>query len=140
MSGRRGDRSAFAGVPLFAGHDRRSLAELGRHADRLVVAPGTTVALEGRRHHEVVVVVAGEVRVTRGGRPVDRLGPGAVIGGREEIDGTAHTATCLAGDGVELLVLRGSAFRWAVQSLDGFAPDLEHPAPPVEVVTSAAVA
>lgn len=140
MPGQRADLSAFAGVPLFAGHDRRWLAPLAPHVDRLALAPGATVALEGRRHHEVVVVVAGEVAVTRDGREVGRLGPGAVIGGREEVEGTAHTATCLAGDGVEVLVLTGPAFRWARQSLPGFATDVRPRPEPAEVRPTVAVA
>jgi CRP-like cAMP-binding protein len=140
MARRRVDVSAFAGVPLFDGHDRRSLALLAPHADRLVLAPGAHVALEGRRHHEVVVVVAGEVVVTRDGREVGRLGPGAVIGGREEVDGSAHTVGCRAGDRVEVLVLTGPAFRWAQQALVGFAPDLAPRPEPAEVRAIGAVA
>ena len=120
----RPDLSAFAGVALFAPYDAHALAPLARHADRLAVPTGVTLAHEGRHAHEVVVIVSGEVDVTRGGRSAGRLGPGAVIGAREEVSGTVHDATYTAGCGVAALVLTGASFRWAVQSLTGLAPDL----------------
>jgi CRP-like cAMP-binding protein len=116
---RRQDVSAFAGVPLFAGYDRRRLAPFAHHVDRLAVAPGTTLARAGRRPHEVVVVLAGDVAVSRAGVETGRLGPGAVIGASEELSGTAHDATFVAGAGVDALVMSGRAFRGAVHSLPG---------------------
>jgi CRP-like cAMP-binding protein len=116
---RRPDVSAFSGVPLFAGYERRRLAPLARRVDRLVVMPGATLARAGRRPHEVVVVIRGDVVVDRAGVEVGRLGPGAVIGAAEELDGTAHDATFVAATGVEALVFTGRAFRWAVGSLPG---------------------
>jgi CRP-like cAMP-binding protein len=118
----RPDVSAFAGVPMFEGFDADVLAPLAPYADRLAVTPGVTLAPEGRHTHEVLVIVSGEVIVTRDGVAVDRIGPGAVIGADEELAGTAHDATYVAGAGVAALVLRGSAFRWAAQSLAGFVP------------------
>lgn len=118
------DTSAFAGVALFERYDGHALAPLARHADRLVVAPGVTLAHEGRHAHEVVVIVSGEVTVSRHGQPVGRLGPGSVIGAREEMEGAAHDATYVAGSGVAALVLAGPSFRWAVQSLTGLGPRL----------------
>ena len=120
----RPDVSAFDGVALFDRYDGRALAPLARHADRLAVTPGATLAREGHHAHEVLVIVSGEVIVSRGGRRIDQLGPGSVIGAREEVAGTAHDATYVAGAGVAALVLTGPAFRWAVHSLAGLAPKL----------------
>jgi CRP-like cAMP-binding protein len=132
---RRPDVSAFAGVPLFAGYDRRRLAPLARRVDRLLVMPGATLARAGSRPHEVVVVIAGDVVVERVGAEVGRLGPGAVIGASEELDGTAHDATFMADTGVEALVLTGRAFRWAVGSLPGLRERLQsNPGRPVRPV------
>lgn len=88
-----------------------------RRADRLIVPPGARLAVEGRHSREVVVVVAGEVTVARGGAAVGTLGPGEVIGAREQAAGTAHDATYVARSGVEALVLTVPAFRWATQVL-----------------------
>jgi CRP-like cAMP-binding protein len=117
----RPDLSAFAGVTLFDRYDERSLAPLAAHADRLAVTPGVTLAHQGHRSHEVVVILSGDVAVSRDGVEVERLGPGAVIGAREELAGDAHDATVVAGSGVAALAITGPAFRWAVRSLPDFA-------------------
>lgn len=129
MSARRADTSVFEGVAGFARHRGRALQPLVRHADRVVLLPGVTIAREGARSREVVVVLSGTVEVRRAGRQVGELGRGAVIGGREELGAVAHRATFLAGSGVEALVLTGAAFRWAVQVLPGLGADLGLSAP-----------
>lgn len=120
MARHRPDVSVFAGVRLFDGYPGRQLAPLARHADRLVVTPGTPLAREGSHAHEVVVILAGEAVVVRNGLEVARLGPGDVVGAREELAGVPHDATVLAGQGLSALVLTGAAFRWAVRALPGF--------------------
>lgn len=117
----RPDVSVFAGIALFDGYPGRQLAPLARHADRLVVTPGTPLARQGSHAHEVVVIVTGEAVAVRDGLEVARLGPGAVVGAREELAAVPHDATVLAGPGLSALVLTGPAFRWAVRSLPGFA-------------------
>lgn len=117
----RPDLSAFAGVPLFAGYRDRQLAPLARHADRLAVTPGTALAHEGHRPHEVLVILTGEAVVVRGGVEVGRLGPGTVVGAREELSGAPHATSVVAATGLSALVLPGRAFRWAARSLPGFA-------------------
>jgi CRP-like cAMP-binding protein len=119
---RSADTSIFDGVAAFSRHRGRALAPLARHADRVVLLPGVTIAREGVRSREVVMILSGTVEVRRATGRVDELGRGAVIGAREELDGVAHRATYVAGSGVEALVLTGAAFRWAVQAL----PDLGH--------------
>ena len=121
MGRRRPDVSVFAGVPLFDGYPGRQLAPLARHADRLVVTSGTPLAQERSHAHEVVVILTGEAVVVRDGLEIGRLGPGDVVGAREELAGVPHDATVLAGSGLSALVLTGPAFRWAARSLPGFA-------------------
>jgi CRP-like cAMP-binding protein len=101
MIGRRHrpDVSAFAGIGLF---------------------DGATLAREACHAHEVVVIVAGEVAVLRGGVAVGRLRTGDVLGAAEEVTGAPHIATYVAESAVSALVLTGPAFRWAVRSLPGF--------------------
>jgi len=117
------DVTALADAHLFAGYAPADLAPLAAHVDRLVVMPGATLAHEGRRPHEVVVVLSGDVVERRDGVVVGRRGPGAVIGAREELDGTAHESTLVAASAVDALVIPGRAFRWAAQSLPGFTAD-----------------
>jgi CRP/FNR family cyclic AMP-dependent transcriptional regulator len=117
----RPDVSAFDGIDLFEAYRSRVLAPLALHADRVVVLPGAALAREGGYAREVVIVVAGEVTVVRGGADVGRLGPGDVVGAFEEMSGTAHDATYLARTAVSAVVLTVPAFRWAMGSLPRFA-------------------
>jgi CRP-like cAMP-binding protein len=117
----RPDTSVLRDAPPFARYDDRTLAPLARHADRLDLRPGTPLARRGERAREAVVVVAGEaVAVGCGG--VERLGPGAWIGAREALAGTAHDVTVVAGDDLRVVVLPAPALRWADQTLPGLLP------------------
>jgi CRP-like cAMP-binding protein len=118
---RRPDVALLAEVPPFDRCVRTSLAPLIPHADRLRLAEGTVVVHEGHRARQLVIVVAGALLATRGGRPVGALGPGTWIGGDEVLADRAHDCTLVALEGVEVLVLNGPAYRWAVQTLPGLA-------------------
>jgi CRP-like cAMP-binding protein len=118
---RRPDVALLAEVPPFDRYARTSLAPLIPHADRLRIADGTVVIREGHRARELVIVVAGALLATRAGRPVGALGPGTWIGAQELLGSGAHDCTLIAAEGLEVLVLNGPAYRWAVQTLPGLA-------------------
>jgi CRP/FNR family cyclic AMP-dependent transcriptional regulator len=115
---RRGpDLSLLRRAALFDRCRDRELAPLARHVDRVALTPGATLTREGRRSHEVVVVLSGEVAVRRGGAEVGRLGPGSLVGARQELAAEPHDATLVAVTGVVALVMPGAAFRWAARTL-----------------------
>jgi CRP-like cAMP-binding protein len=116
---RHPDLAVLAGVAPFQRYSRRALATLAAHADRLHVRNGSVVARQGHRAREVVVVVGGMLLATRQGRPVAAFGPGTWVGAAEVLDDRAHTATFVAADDLEVVVLAGPAYRHAVRSLPG---------------------
>jgi CRP-like cAMP-binding protein len=118
---RRPDVALLAEVPPFDRYARTSLAPLIPHADRLRIADGTVVIRESHRAKELVIVVAGALLATRAGRPVGALGPGTWVGAQELLASRAHDCTLVAAEGLEVLVLNGPAYRWAVQTLPGLA-------------------
>jgi CRP-like cAMP-binding protein len=118
---RRPDVALLAEVPPFDRYARTSLAPLIPHADRLRIADGIIIIREGQRARQLVIVVAGALLATRGGRPVGALGPGTWVGAQELLTGSAHDCTLVAAEGLEVLVLNGPAYRWAVQTLPGLA-------------------
>ena len=118
---RRPDVALLAEVPPFDRYARTSLAPLIPQSDRLRIADGTVVFLVGDRAMELVIVVGGALLATRAGRPVGALGPGTWIGAQELLAGGAHDCTLVAAEGLEVLVLNGPAYRWAVQTLPGLA-------------------
>lgn len=101
--------------------------QLAPHTDVLHPAPGTVLARQGATAREVVVVVAGAVALHRDGRRCGRIGPGDALGREEVVAGTSHPVTAVAGDGVELRVVNGPAFRAAVAEAPGLLAPLALP-------------
>jgi CRP-like cAMP-binding protein len=119
MKQRASSTTQLAGIPPFDRCDERDLAPLEHHADRLRVPAGTTLARAGQLAHQFVVVLDGQV-ASRAGDEVVVAGPGSQFGGDEVLNGDVHQRTLTTVSDVELLVLFGPAYRWAVQAL----PDL----------------
>jgi len=137
MSRSRPDVSVLRSALPFDAYDERELAPLARHADRLDLHPGTTLARAGERAREVVVVVEGDAVVMhRGG--VERLGPGSWLGAREVMGGGVHGDTVVAGDGLRVVVLPAPAFRWATQMLPGLSARVAPEGDPAPVTASRA--
>jgi CRP-like cAMP-binding protein len=116
---RRADPSVLMGVAPFDRYRRRALEPLAAHTDRLWVPRGTVVAREGHLVRELVIVLSGALLATRDKQPVGAFGPGTAVGGADLLTGALHQATLVAGEGLEVLVLAGPAFRYAAQTLPG---------------------
>lgn len=114
------DLSLLAVAP-FDRYPERAVRPLACHADRLRLRKGTELAHQHQRADEFVVVLSGEVIARRDGQEVGRLGVGAHIGATELLQGTRHAHTLLAGCDLDVLVVYGPSFRWAAQTLPGFA-------------------
>jgi CRP-like cAMP-binding protein len=80
-------------VPLFAGVSAAGLEELGGIADEVDVRAGTVLTHEGYREGFFFVIVSGSVRIERGGRTINTLGPGDFLGEIALLDGGPRTAT-----------------------------------------------
>ena len=104
----------IAGVPLFAGFNRREIEAVGRLMDEVDVKAGRVLMREGAVGREFFIVVSGNVRVDRNGRKVNELGPGDFLGEIALIDRGPRTATATAADDCRLLVLDIGGFRTLV--------------------------
>jgi CRP-like cAMP-binding protein len=96
-------------VPALAHADRRRLAELAPHADRLRLPAGRTLARAGERARELIVLVAGQAALLSEDGRTEVLSAGAEIGGQEVVDHLPHSATVLALTDVDVVVLNGPA-------------------------------
>ena len=83
-------------MPLFSGVSRAGLEELGGIADEIDVRAGTVLTHEGYREGFFFVIVSGTVRIERGGRTLNTLGPGDFLGEIALLDGGPRTATATA--------------------------------------------
>ncbi|GEM_PF-483467 len=101
------------GVPLFRGLSTRELERIARHADLVNVEAGREILTEGSYSWEFLVIVEGTVRVQKAGKPLARLGPGALLGGLAIVSGGPQVASYVSETPVELLAFHPRSF-WYV--------------------------
>jgi CRP/FNR family cyclic AMP-dependent transcriptional regulator len=97
-------------VPLFAGISAAGLEELGGIADEVEVRAGTVLTHEGYREGFFFVIVTGRVRIERGGKLINTLGPGEFLGEISLLDGGPRTATATAESECRLLSMTYQMF------------------------------
>lgn len=102
-------------IPLFAGCNRRELAEVARLGTVVEVRDQATLTVQGRPAHEFVLVMAGRARCLADGTEVATFGPGDYFGELALLDGGPRTATVVAdGDG-QFLVLDRREFDYLLE-------------------------
>lgn len=97
-------------VPLFAGVSAAGIEELGAIADEVDVRAGTTLTHEGYREGYFFIIMSGSVRIERGGRTVNTIGPGDYFGEIALLDGGPRTATAVTETPCRLLSLTYQMF------------------------------
>lgn len=90
-------------VPLFAGISAAGIEELGAIADEVDVRAGTVLTHEGSREGFFFIIMSGSVRIERGGRTINTLGPGDFLGEIALLDAGPRTATAIAETPCRLL-------------------------------------
>jgi CRP/FNR family cyclic AMP-dependent transcriptional regulator len=93
---RRETATVLGGVPLFMDLRKRDLQHLAKEADELSFDKGERIVEEGMRGEALFVVLAGNGRVSRGGRKVGEVLPGDFFGELSALDGGPRTATIVA--------------------------------------------
>src|SRR5258706_16334647 len=92
-------------VPLFAKCAPREMAFISRLADEVDFPAGEVLVKEGEFGHEFFIVIEGDLRVERGGKVINRLGPGGFAGEIALIDRGPRTATLITETPSRLLVI-----------------------------------
>jgi CRP-like cAMP-binding protein len=112
MRGLRGTTRSVADVlrsfPAFDGCSRREVSWLASFADEIRVDIGEVLARESALGRHFYVVVEGRAIVSREGRPVEEIGPGAVTGAIT--DGGRRPATVTAVTPMRLLAVDAEGF------------------------------
>lgn len=81
-----------------------------RSPRRFELPAGAALTHEGRHEGYFFVVISGAVRIDRGGRTINTLGPGDFLGEIALLDGGPRTATATTESPCRLLSLRHAAF------------------------------
>ncbi len=99
----------LASVDLFAQFTRKDLSRIGRAVVERMYKKGDTIVKEGEQAVAFFVVSKGKVEVTKGAgarkQKLSVLGPGSVFGEMALLDGGPRTATVVALEETECLVL-----------------------------------
>jgi CRP-like cAMP-binding protein len=107
----------LAQVPLFAGVGPEGLEEIGRIAREKDVPAGTVLTHEGRHEGYFFVVISGTIRIERGGRTINTMGPGDFLGEIALLDGGPRTATATVETPCRLLSLMPEQFHQLLDDL-----------------------
>ena len=106
-------------VPLFDHCSKRELAGLAALVDELELPEGQTLAREGERGKEFLVLADGIADVASGGAVVNRLGPGDFFGEISLVTGEPRTATVTTRSPSRLLIFSAPAFRSLLHDAPG---------------------
>ena len=97
-------------VPLFATCSKRQLEAIAAIADEFDQREGATLATQGERGREFVVLVKGTAEVKRNGRRIASLGPGDFFGEMALLADQPRTANVVTSSEVRALVITDRAF------------------------------
>ena len=97
-------------VPLFAEVPREVLAKIAEIAEESDVPAESALTHEGRHEGYFFIVVSGSVRIERGGRLINTLGPGEFFGSIALLDGGPRTATATSETPCRLLSITTEQF------------------------------
>jgi CRP-like cAMP-binding protein len=111
-------------VPLFSACSRKDLQLVARRAEDVRVPAGKTLVSEGETGHEFFVILDGTAKVSRAGRRVATLGPGAAFGELALLDRAPRNATVIAETDMELVVLGQREFAGIIDDVPGFSRKL----------------
>ena len=111
-------------VPLFAACSRKDLQLVARRAEDVRVPVGKTIISEGETGHEFFVILEGNARITRRGRKVASIGPGAAFGELALLEKAPRNSTIVADTDMELVVLGQREFAGLIDEVPGFARKL----------------
>ena len=111
-------------VPLFAACSRKDLHLVARRAEDVRVPAGKTIISEGETGHEFFVILEGNARITRRGRKIASIGPGAAFGELALLEKAPRNSTVVADTDMELVVLGQREFAGLIDEVPGFARKL----------------
>jgi CRP/FNR family transcriptional regulator, cyclic AMP receptor protein len=112
----------LAKVPLFSACSKKELQTIARASDAVEVRGGKVLVEEGKPGHEFFLIITGNASVKRGRREIAKLGPGQYFGELALLDRGPRSASVIAKDDMEVLVLGQREFAGVIDEV----PTLAH--------------
>lgn len=117
MFHRKSDRiDRLAKVPLFKGFSKRELRLIDQRANEVHIKAGRTLARQGDRGREFILILEGRARVERDGKVIARLKDGDVFGEMSLIDNEPRSASVIADGPMVLMVVGRPVFADMLES------------------------
>ena len=111
-------------VPLFSALSKRELQTIARASDAVEVPAGKVLVEEGKPGHEFFLILNGNASVKRGKREIAKLGPGQYFGELALLDRGPRSASVIAKDDMEVLVLGQREFAGVIDEVPTMAHKL----------------
>jgi CRP-like cAMP-binding protein len=111
-------------VPLFSALSRKELGLVARRVEDVSVPAGKVLVSEGETGQQFFVIMSGTAKLSRRGRKIATLGPGASFGELALLDKHPRNATAVAETPMELVVLGQREFAGIIDDVPGFARKL----------------
>ena len=103
-------REVILGMPLFSRLAERELLRVLQVVEVVAFAPGQTVFEQGERGEELYIVLSGKLRIARGDAVLSEVGPGEHFGEMALVRRMPRSASVVAIEPSELIVLRRPEF------------------------------
>jgi CRP/FNR family transcriptional regulator, cyclic AMP receptor protein len=117
------DPARLKRIPVFADLDDDELGHIAALAAEVSVPDGKELVREGDYSYDVLAIEEGTARVERGGRHLDDVGPGDVVGEMGVLERSQRNATVIATSPMLLVTLTS----WDIRRLRKSAPKaVEH--------------
>ncbi len=100
----------LAAIPLLSACSTKELQRVAKAADEVQVDAGATLIEQGQLAREAFVIVSGSAEVRLDGARVAVVGPGECVGELALLDHQPRSATVVALEPMDLLVIPSSAF------------------------------
>ncbi len=114
----------LAQVPLFAELPREQRLVIAQLATHLEAPAGEVLTREGEEGREFIILLDGEVEVSRDGQTIATLGPGSHFGEIALIAHGPRTATVTTTTPVAIEAIGRSGFALALAEVPGLSDDL----------------
>jgi CRP/FNR family transcriptional regulator, cyclic AMP receptor protein len=114
----------LAKVPLFSACSKKEIQQLAKLAQDIHVDAGHVVVREGAAGAEFFAIADGQAEVSRHGKVVATLGPGAFFGDLALLDKAPRNATVTAKTPMDLIVLGQREFTSILENSPTFVRKL----------------
>lgn len=111
-------------VRLFASCGKKELRAIAKTAKVVPVHSGTQIITEGDEGNTMYVILVGSCRVSRNGRKLATVGPGASFGELALLSKGPRTATVVAVTDLEVAIITRRQLNGLLEAAPGFARKL----------------